>query len=270
MDTFTGKYATQTDFYFRIQKRGFPDFATTADWTPATGDTKITKDGGTIANSTNNPVVVAGSGSVWWKLTLTATEMTAARIGVQIVDSATKAVEDDGFLVRTFGNASAAYQFDLGSATVTVGTDGITDVSLSSGAKAVIADEIADGVMDGARTDHVLAGSMGETITALAARLPASGTLAKATDITTAITNSGSVLSRGLTQAGSTSSTLKLDATDAGATGAYIGHMAVVRLASGATDHGIITANDGSTKVATIDREWINIPAGAGIPYEIL
>jgi hypothetical protein len=65
------KYNTQTDFYFPMVKRAVVDLAVTADWTPATGDTKVSKDGGAVANTTNNPAIGSGAS---WKLTLTAAE----------------------------------------------------------------------------------------------------------------------------------------------------------------------------------------------------
>jgi hypothetical protein len=102
-----GKYGVQTAFTFVIPKAGSTDFAATGDWTPATGDTKISKDGGSVGNTTNNPSAVAGTGSVLWTLTLTATEMQAAVIDIQIVDAATKAVTDQAIKIYTFGNASA-------------------------------------------------------------------------------------------------------------------------------------------------------------------
>lgn len=107
------KYNTATDIRFPMVKRGVVDLAVTGDWTPATGDTKISKDGGTVANTTNNPAIVAGTGSVSWKLTVTATELQAAEVNIQIVDSATKAVEDQFLTIYTYGNASAKIQTDL-------------------------------------------------------------------------------------------------------------------------------------------------------------
>ena len=101
------KYNTQTTFYFPMVTRGSVDLAGSGTWTPATGDTKISKDGGSFANTTNNPSAVSGTGSVGWSLTLTATELSAAVVSVQIVDSATKAVEDQFITIYTFGNASA-------------------------------------------------------------------------------------------------------------------------------------------------------------------
>ena len=108
------KYGTQTVFRFPMVKRGVADLADTGDWTPATGDTKISKDGGNFANTTNNPSATGGTGSVGWTLTVTATELQCAEANVQIVDSATKAVEDQWITIYTYGNASAKIVSDLG------------------------------------------------------------------------------------------------------------------------------------------------------------
>lgn len=107
------KYGVQADIEFAMVKRGVVDLAVTGDWTPATGDTKIIKDGANAANTTNNPAAIAGTGSVGWKLTLTATELQCARLQIQIVDSATKAVEDQFITVYTFGNSAAKFPFDF-------------------------------------------------------------------------------------------------------------------------------------------------------------
>jgi hypothetical protein len=130
------KYGVQTTFRFPMVKRGVVDLAATADWTPATGDTKISKDGGNVANTTNNPAAVGGTGSVLWTLTLTAAELTAGEVQVQIVDSATKAVEDTVLNIYTYGNASAKIVEDFGTA-------------------------IPNQVWDALRSNHVIAGSMG-------------------------------------------------------------------------------------------------------------
>ncbi len=107
------KYGTQTVFRFPMVKRGVVDFAASADWTPATGDTKISKDGGNVANTTNNPGAVGGTGSIIWTLTVTATELQCAEANVQIVDSATKVVEDQFITIYTYGHASAKMQCDF-------------------------------------------------------------------------------------------------------------------------------------------------------------
>jgi hypothetical protein len=121
------KYGVQTAFTFPMLKRGAADLAATADWTPATGDTKVSKDGGNVANTTNNPAAVGGTGSVLWSLTLTATELSAAVVDIQIVDSATKAVEDQMIKVFTYGNASAKLAPDFSSASLALFTQQLTE-----------------------------------------------------------------------------------------------------------------------------------------------
>jgi len=107
------KYGVQTSFRFAVIKSSSSDLAATGDWTPATGDTKISKDGGNVANTSNNPSAVGGTGSVLWSITLTAAELQAAEVVIQIVDSATKAIEDQTLVIYTYGHASAKIQADL-------------------------------------------------------------------------------------------------------------------------------------------------------------
>lgn len=114
---FLRKYNTATHVYIPLIKRGVVDFAVSADWTPAAGDVKISKDGGAAANVANLPsAITMGNGAVW-DFSLTATETQAAKIVVSIADAATKAVEDQCIAIATFGNASAEYPPDFGDAT---------------------------------------------------------------------------------------------------------------------------------------------------------
>src|ERR1051326_8567338 len=111
-----GKYGTQTTFTFPMVKRGVVDLAVSADWTPAAADSAISKDQGSFADTTNTVAAVGGSPTrtaTGWKLTLTATEMQAATIDLQIIDAATKAVEDQYIKIYTYGHASAKIQADL-------------------------------------------------------------------------------------------------------------------------------------------------------------
>lgn len=107
------KYGVQTSFRFAVIKSASSDLAASGDWTPATGDTKISKDGGNVANTSNNPSAVGGTGSVLWSITLTAAELQAGEVVIQIVDSATKAIEDQTLVIYTYGHASAKIQADL-------------------------------------------------------------------------------------------------------------------------------------------------------------
>jgi hypothetical protein len=113
MSAFLRKYNTASHVYVPIIKRGAVDFAVSADWTPAAGDVKVSKNGGAAANIGTLPSAIAMGNGAYWDFTLTATELSAAKIVVTISDSATKAVEDQCFVIETYGNASAEYKVDL-------------------------------------------------------------------------------------------------------------------------------------------------------------
>jgi hypothetical protein len=110
---FLSKYGVARHIYIAIPKAGSANHAVGADWTPAAGDVKISKDGGAAANVTNLPTAIAMGNSALWDFSLTATELQAAQIVVTVSDSATKAVDDTGFEVETYGNASAQHEADL-------------------------------------------------------------------------------------------------------------------------------------------------------------
>jgi hypothetical protein len=112
MKLFSSEYGVARHIYVPMVKRAVVDYAIGADWTPVAGDVKISKDGAAFANVTNLPSVIASAntGAVW-DFSLTATEMQAAQVIVVISDAATKAVEDDAFVIETFGLAQG--QMDL-------------------------------------------------------------------------------------------------------------------------------------------------------------
>lgn len=113
---FLSKYGEARHIYIPIIKRAVVDFAVGADWTPAAGDVKISKDGGAAANVTNLPTSITMGNTAMWDFSLTATEMQTAQALVTVADSATKAVEDTMFVIETYGNASAQHAFDLDTA----------------------------------------------------------------------------------------------------------------------------------------------------------
>jgi hypothetical protein len=117
---FERKYGVATHIYIPIPKASSANHAVSGDWTPAAGDVKISKDGGATANVTNLPTAIAMGNSTIWDFSLTATEMQAAQIMITVSDSATKAVDDTGFIIETYGNASALHAFDKSTATPTV------------------------------------------------------------------------------------------------------------------------------------------------------
>ena len=107
------KYGVATNVYLPIIKRAAVDFALSADWTPAAGDVKISKDGAAAANVTNLPTAITMGNTAMWNFSLTATEMQAAKVMVSVADAATKAVEDQMFIIGTYGNAAAEHAVDL-------------------------------------------------------------------------------------------------------------------------------------------------------------
>ena len=122
--SFSRKYATllvaSTAIYLPIVKRAVVDFAVGADWTPASGDVKVSIDGGAAANITNLPTAIAMGNTAMWQFILTAAELTGKVISVTVADASTKAVEDTMFTVETFGHASALYAADLSTANLPV------------------------------------------------------------------------------------------------------------------------------------------------------
>ena len=113
MSAFLRKYATATHIYLPIIKRGVVDLAVSADWTPATGDVKVSIDGGAAANIGTLPTAIAMGNTAQWDFTIASGEVTGKKITITVADSATKAVEDQCFLIETYGHASAEYALDL-------------------------------------------------------------------------------------------------------------------------------------------------------------
>jgi hypothetical protein len=125
---YLAEYGVAFNFAVPMVVSGSEDLAVSADWTPATGDVKVSKNQGSVANITTLPTAVAGTGSALWDFALSATEMQASEIVIQVVDSATKAVKDTVFRIQTYGDASAAFAFDLASNNV-LNANTVTEMS---------------------------------------------------------------------------------------------------------------------------------------------
>jgi len=134
MASYLRKYGTGTgaDIYINIPKAASANHAVSADWTPATGDVKISKDGGAAANIGTLPTAIAMGNSTIWKFVFTDAELQAAFISITISDSATKAVDDTGFSIETYGNASGLHAFDLDTATQSVNVSQISGDSTAA------------------------------------------------------------------------------------------------------------------------------------------
>ena len=115
----TGKYNQSKTVKFSLVAPDGVDLIVNATF--AAGDIKISKDEGAEVNTTNLPTD-EGTG---YSLVLTATEMSAARISLYIIDqTATKIWLDIPIEIETYGNASAEHAFDLDTAAAVMrGTD---------------------------------------------------------------------------------------------------------------------------------------------------
>jgi spore maturation protein SpmB len=169
MSTISIPWGTATTFRAPIVKAGSTDYALTADWTPAAGDVKVSKDGGAFANITTLPTFIASAAALNW--TLSAAETEATEVVIQVIDSATKAVQDQFFRLQT--TKASALQVGVPQAAQSAGDTAIT-----------------------------------------------------------------------------------LDATAAAQTDFYKGSVVAIISGDGANQARIITAYNGSTKVATLDRGW--------------
>lgn len=104
------KYGVETKIPFELYEVDGVDFR--VDAADAGSDCSIMKDEGAEATCTND-FVDEGKG---YSITLTSTEMQAARIVLYIVDSAAKVWLDKAIEIETYGNASAQHAFDLDDA----------------------------------------------------------------------------------------------------------------------------------------------------------
>jgi hypothetical protein len=111
--------ATVAGSHIRIPmiKRSSTDFALSADWTPVAGDVTVSKDGGAAVNIATLPTAVTVGNSAFWQFPLSAAELSCKQVTVTIADAAPKAVEDNMFIVETYGNAAAMIPLDLSDGT---------------------------------------------------------------------------------------------------------------------------------------------------------
>ena len=255
MTSFVADYGLAFVAEFPMVKAASRDFAATGDWTPATGDTKIIKAGANAANTTNNPAAIGGTGSIGWTLTLTATEMSADRLLVQIVDSATKAVEDQTITIRTKPPNCMKQGTATGGSTTTV-----VDSGLSAGtdqyAGCVVEKYESDGT---ARESRICTTNTSTTITVATAfgTTAASGTRYRIYPFgALPATVTGGVVSANVTQFGGTNGTFsggrpEVNTTHAAGTAWGSGAITSATFASSAINATAIAANAiGATKIA--------------------
>lgn len=140
-----------TDIYLPIIKRAAIDFAVSGDWTPAAGDVKVSKDGGAAANIATLPTALTMGNTALWRFQFSASELQCKQLLVTVADAATKAVEDQAFIIETVGHPSSALwplggdaelrlaygAMGLAYGTVGNGTNTTTTISISGGLAAI-------------------------------------------------------------------------------------------------------------------------------------
>jgi hypothetical protein len=228
------KYGTQCTIYIPLIKASSQNFAVSGDYTHASGDVKISKDGGAAATATNSPTAITMGNGAIWSLTLSATEMQAAEIVVTFIDAATKAIEDQCIIIHTFGNASAMIVADLSAANLAANVTqfGGSNGTFASGIPAVNATQAAGTAWNsGAITEN---------------------TFSVATGIRPVRANT--------CQSGSTSTTIKLDAAASAVDNFYQYQTITITGGTGAGQSAIINSYVGSTKVATVNKTWGTTP----------
>jgi len=115
----------------------------------AAGDVKIMKDEAAEANTGSTPV---DEGSTY-SLALTATEMSAARIVITLIDqTATKVWLDTSIVIETYGNASASHAFDLDTASTPQTGDNYARLGAPAGASIAADLVVIDNFVDGIET----------------------------------------------------------------------------------------------------------------------
>jgi hypothetical protein len=127
-DVFLRKYGVEAKVDFALYKLDGTGLKT--DAASASGDVTLYRDEGNV--ETLDADAFTDEGAVY-SLTLSATEMGAARIIVAIVDQSSPQVWlDKTLIVETYGNASAQHEFDLDTATQSVNVSQIGGAAQSA------------------------------------------------------------------------------------------------------------------------------------------
>lgn len=97
------KWGVATHVRVPLELFGGGDFAASADYTPGTGDVKVSKDGGAAANITTLPSAIAMGNTAYWDFPLSATEMQASEVIVTLAENGSPRVLEQQFiLIETY------------------------------------------------------------------------------------------------------------------------------------------------------------------------
>jgi len=266
---FLRRYGVSDTIQFPMIKRGVVDFASgSADWVPATGDTLISIDLASRSYAANLPVANGAA----WALTLTAGELTGKQIRVAIVDSATKAVEDQMILIETYGNVAAQQPWDFNASTVT----------LSEPARIDLTNQIWATGSRSLTTFGTLQGDVVHAVWATPSRtLSATGNTDAATAVWATVGAIGKTYGLMVSElnalqvlrvaqcVSATAATVTLDAGASSSDQYYNRALITIATGTGAGQTRMINSYDGGTQTATLNRAWLTTPS-AGDYFGIL
>ena len=255
----------------------------------AAGDTTIMIDEAVEINTTNG-FVDEGNG---YSITLTATEMQAARIVIYCVDQGTKAWLDRSIVIESYGNAAAQHAFDLDTASVPQTADhtaGIEDIPTVTefNARTLAAVDYFDPAADDVAVVTTLTNKTGFSLSATGLDLitaTATGVveIAKAvwdrvlTGGTHNINNSagkrlrgvsGIIFSDGTAQSGGANS-IQLASGAITTDDMFVRAKVIIVGGTGSGQEAIITDSVASTDTLTITPAWLDNP-DATSEYEVL
>lgn len=154
------KYGVEATIPFELYEVDGVNLRT--DAADAGTDCNIMKDEGADATCTND-FVDEGMG---YSITLTSTEMEAARIVLYIIDSATKVWLDKVIVIETYGNASAQHAFDFDTATQKVDVDTIKTRAITCAAGVTIRADVGAAAAPGAANGMFIGGTNAATTVA--------------------------------------------------------------------------------------------------------
>jgi len=239
--TYLRKYGVQTTVDFPLLDATTAQYIVTA--AHASGDTKIMKDEGTEANTTN-AFTDEGQG---YSIVLTATEMQAARIVVYVVDQGTKLWFDEALIIETYGHASAMHAIDFSVATQPVNVTQLLGTAWATPTTAGYPDVNVAKLLNTAWEAPATAGRPDVNVKAISTDTVAADNAEAYFD------GSGyaEILRGGTTQAGGTLTTAVLDAGASATDEAYRDALFVITSGANIGKVRQIYSYVGSTKVAT-------------------
>jgi len=247
------KYGQEFTLHFSVYDSNSPwQYYETA---PAADDVYVRKDGGAAVRATNAVTDLNHTMSI----VLTATEMTAAVVTIDVNDeTAPPLFGSDTWVIYTHGNASAQNAFDLDTATQTVTTGSISNGAITAAAiasNAFTSDELATSFIEEIENDLINSNNTKHSLAWYIKRASGGEPAPVEPDATA--------------QAGGTSNTIVLESASSATDNAYVPMLVELTSGTGAPATRTIISYDGTTKTATVDRNWPGSSPDATTHYKL-